>query len=152
MNSKPTQNHILAWARLIKASALVLAQVEADLKAAGFPPLSWYDVLLELRRAETGRLRPHEIESRLLIAQHNVSRLIDRLEKAGYAAREVCEEDGRGAMVAITGAGRKLLRGMWPAYKAAISRHVGQKLSDPAARDLARILGGLLPAPPPDIG
>ena len=72
-----------AWARLQRASGNVLARVEARLKAAGFPPLGWYDVLLELSRAEDKTLRPVEIEKRMLLAQYNVSRLLDRLAAAG---------------------------------------------------------------------
>jgi DNA-binding MarR family transcriptional regulator len=37
-----------------------------------------------------------EIEQRLLIAQHNVSRLIDRLETEVLVRRESCPADGRG--------------------------------------------------------
>jgi DNA-binding MarR family transcriptional regulator len=145
MTAKPSDSHILAWVRLVKASQRVLGAVEADLKAAGFPPLAWYDILLELRRADEGRLRPLEIEGRLLIAQHNVSRLIDRLAKAGHVAREPCEEDGRGQMVAITEQGRALLKRMWPAYEAAIQRHVGAKLGEEDAASLSALLARLLP-------
>lgn len=144
MSANPSDGHILAWARLMKASQLVLGAVEAELKAAGFPPLAWYDVLLELRRAERGRLRPVEIEGRLLIAQHNVSRLIDRLEKASYVVREPCEDDGRGQVVSITDEGRALLNTMWPSYRQAIQTHVADKLTETDARDLADLLSRLI--------
>ena len=134
---------VTAWVRLVKASRHALAAVETDLKKAGFPPLGWYDVLLELRRAETP-LRPLEIEGRLLLAQHNVSRLIDRLEAAGYVERQPCEEDGRGQVIALTLTGRNLLKRMWPTYRAAIQRHVGDKLSHDQAATLGRLLGQLL--------
>jgi len=144
MATKLSDKHVLAWTRLVTASQVVMGAVEADLKAAGFPPLGWYDVLLELRRSETGRLRPLEIEGRLLIAQHNVSRLIDRLEKAGCVRREPCAEDGRGQVIAITDKGLALQKAMWPVYQAAIQRHVGEKLSGPDAAELARLLDALL--------
>ena len=145
MPDHPSEAAVTAWIRLVRASRHVLGAVETDLKKAGFPPLGWYDVLLELRRAETP-LRPLEIESRLLIAQHNVSRLIDRLEDAGHVERQPCEEDGRGQVIGLTQAGRDLLRKMWPAYRAAIQRHVGGKLTDEQAAKLARLLGRLLEA------
>jgi DNA-binding MarR family transcriptional regulator len=147
MTEKPTESHVRAWARLIRAAQRVLGAVEADLKAAGFPPLAWYDVLLELRRSEEGRLRPLEIESRLLIAQHNVSRLIDRLERAGYVDRAPFENDGRGQVVAITEQGRALLQGMWPVYAAAIQRHVGTRLTEAQAKELAASLSALVDVP-----
>ncbi|PTM54901.1 MarR family winged helix-turn-helix transcriptional regulator [Phreatobacter oligotrophus] len=144
MSANPSDSHILAWARLMKASQLVLGAVEAELKAAGFPPLAWYDVLLELNREERGRLRPVEIEGRLLIAQHNVSRLIDRLEKAGYVARQRCQDDGRGQVISITDEGRALLKTMWPCYRQAIQTHVAAKLTEMDARDLADLLSNLI--------
>ncbi len=78
----------------------VLAAVEADLKAAGFPPLGWYDVLLELSRAADGGLRPFALEQELLLAQYNLSRLLDRLERratssAGPARRTAAGRSSR---------------------------------------------------------
>jgi DNA-binding MarR family transcriptional regulator len=143
MPDHPSEATVTAWVRLVKASRHVLGAVETDLRAAGFPPLGWYDVLLELRRAGAP-LRPLEIEGRLLLAQHNVSRLIDRLEAAGYVERQPCEEDGRGQVVALTDPGRDLLKRMWPPYRSAIQRHVGAKLTDDGASRLSRLLGLLL--------
>lgn len=131
---------VLAWARLVRTQQVVVAAVEADLTAAGLPPLAWYDVLLELSRLREGGLRPLALEQELLLAQYNLSRLIDRLEKAGYVVRLPCPEDGRGQIVAITAEGRALVRRMWPTYRAAIARHVGAKLSEREARQLAALL------------
>jgi DNA-binding MarR family transcriptional regulator len=145
MPNHPSDAAVTAWVRLVQASRHALDAVESDLKKAGLPPLAWYDILLELRRA-AGALRPVEIEGRLLIAQHNVSRLIDRLEAAGYVERQPCEEDARGQVVGLTQGGRDLLKRMWPPYRAAIQRHVGAKLADDQAAKLARLLGQLLAA------
>src|SRR6266566_841845 len=75
----PSDAVIRAWTRLIRAQQAALSAVEADLKTAGFPPLAWYDVLLELSRAEGEGLRPFALEQELLLAQYNLSRLLDRL-------------------------------------------------------------------------
>jgi DNA-binding MarR family transcriptional regulator len=138
----PSDAVIRAWARLVRAQQTVLAAVEAELKAAGFPPLAWYDVLLELSRADAG-LRPFALEQALLLAQYNLSRLLDRLEKAGCIERRTCAEDGRGQIVAITPSGRALIKRMWPTYRAAIARHLGAKLSEDEAARLASLLGKL---------
>ena len=89
MNDKsgPGEVEIAAWARLLKASAKMLDAVERDLKQAGLPPLAWYDALLELHRARPDGLRPGDLEKEMLLPQYNVSRLVDRLEAAGYAVR-----------------------------------------------------------------
>src|ERR1700742_3792265 len=83
-SSIPSQSVVAAWARLNRAQRIALDAVESGLQQAAWPPLGWYDALLELKRSETGALRPLELEKRLLLAQHNISRLIDRLEAQGY--------------------------------------------------------------------
>lgn len=138
----PGEAVITAWARLVRVPQAVLAAVEADLKAAGLPPLSWYDALLELARTRTG-LRHFELERHMLLAQYNLSRLVERLEKAGYIERQPCPEDGRGQVLRITPSGRALLKRMWPVYGAAIARHVGSRLTQAEARQLAELLGRL---------
>src|SRR5687768_665979 len=94
---QPDEATVVAWARLIRARYLVVSAVEKDIKSAGYPPLEWYDVLLELSRLPEGSgLRPFELESRLLLAQYNLSRLVDRLQQAGYVEKRSCASDGRG--------------------------------------------------------
>jgi DNA-binding MarR family transcriptional regulator len=144
MVEPPSEDIVLAWARLMRASQALLAKIESDLKADGFPPLAWYDVLLELSRAPEKRLRPFELEARTLLAQYNTSRLLDRMETAGLIARMACPEDKRGHLIVLTATGRDLRRRMWKTYGAALSRHVGARLSSREARELASQLAKLV--------
>ncbi|WP_132594126.1 MULTISPECIES: MarR family transcriptional regulator [unclassified Rhizobium] len=129
-----------AWIGLMRAQQRLLGQIEADLKSAGLPPLSWYDVLWELVRSPQGRLRPFEIEERTLLAQYNLSRLIDRLEKAGLVQRETFDQDGRGQWVVVTEDGRSLQKRMWQVYAKAIEDNFGAKLSTADAAALTSLL------------
>jgi DNA-binding MarR family transcriptional regulator len=144
MAGKPSQTVERAWARLIKAQRTAFAGVEHALKAAGLPALAWYDALLELERAGAPGLRPFELERAMLLEQYNLSRLIDRMEKAGYVERRPCAEDGRGQVVVITTAGKALRRRMWPVYAAAIEDALGRHLSEQQAKSLDALLGGLI--------
>ena len=143
MKRKPSSEATAAWIRLVRLQSRVLDAVEQDLKKAGFPPLAWYDALLELSRAPTGELRPVELERQMLIPQYSTSRLIDRLVDEGLAARRECEKDKRGQFVEITDSGRDLQKRMWSAYSAAIEKHVGSKLSDADALKLCSLLDRL---------
>lgn len=129
MGKKLTPIKINAWATLIRAQQHLRDQVEFDLKQAGLPPLSWYDVLLELKRAPEGRLRLNEIGAHILLEKSNVTRLIDRLEKEGLLNREHCKDDKRGAFAVITEQGRALQKRMWPIYAKAIETHFAAKLT-----------------------
>ncbi len=144
-DKQPSEIVVKGWARLVRAANQALSAIEADLKRAGHPPLAWYDVLLELRRAGEEGLRPFELERELLLAQHNVSRLIDRLEGKGLVQRRPADNDGRGQRVTITDQGLATLTSMWPDYAAAIQRHVGAKFKDDAeAESLYRLTGKIL--------
>src|SRR3954451_25247041 len=130
MKRKPSTEATAAWIRLMRVQSRVLDAVEQDLKKAGFPPLAWYDALLELSRSPTGEMRPVELEKQMLIPQYSTSRLIDRLVDEGLAVRRECKMDKRGQFVEITEAGRELQKKMWGSYSAAIEKHVGSKRSD----------------------
>ncbi len=156
MQNLPNDPKVAAWVALVRASNGVISAIQAEGKAAGVPPLEWYDVLWELERAPRGALRPFELEARLLLAQYNLSRLIDRLHRAGYVEKLRCPEDGRGLVLVITEEGRALRKRMWPTYSAAIDRHIGSQLGEDEARTLSGLLMRLLPggdsAPAPGCG
>lgn len=128
-----------AWVQLIRAHRSALCSVERALRAAELPPLEWYDVLLELERG--GPLRPRDLQDRLLLAQYNLSRLLDRMESEKLISRERCSEDARCQWVSATDAGRALRRRMWPVYAGAIRQAVGERLTDAQAERLADLLG-----------
>jgi DNA-binding MarR family transcriptional regulator len=130
-----------AWARLLRAQTHLLGAVERELKQAGLPPLGWYDVLLELSRPGVEGLRPVELEKLLLLAQYNLSRLLDRLEKAGLVERQAVADDARGQRIVITAGGRDMRERMWPAYRDAVRHHFAAKLSDREIEVLAQTLG-----------
>jgi DNA-binding MarR family transcriptional regulator len=135
-----TEAHVSAWARVVRVSERVLQAVEEELKSAGLPPLSWYDLLLELRRGGPGGLRPYQLQSAMLISQYNMSRLIDRIAKAGHVERLSCDADGRGQIIRITPHGKALQRKMWPIYRAVLEREFASKIAEGDAQRLAKLL------------
>ena len=145
MPNRVSKNAELVWTRMVAVSGLLLDRIEAALKKEGLPPLSWYDVLLEVERAGPGGIRPFEIKERLLLPQYGASRLLKRLTEAGYVATADCVEDGRGQVVTITPSGRDIRARMWPIYSAALRTDVQEKLTDAEAEQLAELLGKLRP-------
>lgn len=139
----PHETTVAAWTRILLAHRTALGGVEAALKGAGLPPLSWYDALLELRKERSG-VRLQELEARLLLPQYNVSRLADRLEAAGYAQKTADREDGRGRVLKITRDGRAMLKRMWPVYGLAIEEFVGARLTRQEAAQLSALLAKII--------
>jgi DNA-binding MarR family transcriptional regulator len=134
-----------AWVQLIRAHRSALCSVERALRAAGLPPLEWYDVLLELERG--GPLRPRDLQDRLLLAQYNLSRLLDRMESAGLVERERCSDDARCQWIRATGEGKALRQRMWPVYADAIRETLESKLTRAQATQLADLLQRLNTCP-----
>jgi len=141
---QPSDAVVDAWIALIRAQQVALLKIERAFREAELPPHAWYDALWELDRAGAAGLRPFEIERRMLIAQSNISRLIDRLVEQGYVERQPCEEDGRGQKIVITASGRDLRKRMWPVYARAISEAVGHRVSEREATILANLLTKLV--------
>ncbi len=133
----------MAGVRLVRARHKVVSAVEADGKAAGVLAMEWYDVLWDLERSPDG-LRPFELERRLLFAQYNLSRQVDRMVEAGLVRKTPSPDDKRGHVLHITEAGRKQRKATWPHYAKAINRHVGDKLSEAEAEKLAALLSKLI--------
>ncbi|MGO4387355.1 MarR family winged helix-turn-helix transcriptional regulator [Microvirga sp. 2YAF29] len=129
-----------AWVRLIRAEKAVVGRIEAELKSAGFPPLSWYGVLLHLKRRPDGCSSPKEIEQTLLFEQYNLSRHLDRMEAEGLVRRIPFPGDKRRQLVEITAEGRALQKRMWGVYGPAINRFIGDPLTEAEAAQLAALL------------
>ncbi|WP_420429420.1 MarR family winged helix-turn-helix transcriptional regulator [Kordiimonas sp.] len=136
--------HQVAWARMFRASQSILEAVEAELKKHKLPPLSWYDLLLELNRAGPGGLRPYELQSAMLIRQYSMSRLLSRAEGDQLISRSNCDNDGRGQVVVITAEGRAMLKKMWPIYRSVLEKKIGSKLRTAETEELSKILQTLL--------
>lgn len=131
-----------AWVALGRASQAVQCQVEQRMKDGGFPELSWYTVLWELERAGSPQ-RPKDLASPLFVKPYQLSRLVDRMEKAGLIKRITCIEDGRGHMLEPTPKGYALRKAMWAAYAPAMDDAMAG-IGDKDALKLAELLNKLL--------
>src|SRR5205807_3504093 len=72
----------------LKAHTKIIDLIERDLMAAKRPPLSTYDVLIELYEASEHRLRMHELAERVVLSRSGLTRLVDRLEAEGFRSEE----------------------------------------------------------------
>jgi DNA-binding MarR family transcriptional regulator len=128
-----------AWRNLLLAHHRTVRAIEVDLEAAGAIPLSWYDILLELRAAPDG-LRMQQLGERAVLSRTRVSRLVDELEAAGFVERRPDPDDRRAAIATITAAGEAAFRAAAPIYLAKIDEHFNAHLT---ARQQEAIAAGL---------
>ena len=121
-----------AWLKLIQ----VVAQVEADLgkllQARHGLGLSEYRALEVLARSPDSELRMQELAAHVGLNQSSVSRMVERLERAGLSVRDLCPDDKRGVYTVLTPEGRLRLERARPDYEraleAALKARGGEKL------------------------
>jgi DNA-binding MarR family transcriptional regulator len=128
-----------AWVAFLRAHATVSERLNAELEAEQDMPLSWYDVLIQLQE-RGGRARMQELARLILFSKSGLTRLIDRMERAGVVRREACAEDGRGTFAAITQTGTRALAKARPVHHRGIEAHFARHLSDAEARAIASAL------------
>lgn len=129
-----------AWRAFLTAHARVTAILEDELERERSLPLTWYDVLLQLREAPGQRLRMSELAGAVLLSKSGLTRLVDRMCAAGLTGRSADEEDRRGRWVSLTPAGRSRLRDAAPVHLRGIAEHFTRRISDDDARTLALTL------------
>ena len=76
---------------------------------------------------------------RLMVTAHNMTRLIQRLEKDGLLKRVAYKKDGRVNLVTITIKGSKLLDEVWPGYDQMVQELAG-RLSNSEQKDFSELI------------
>jgi MarR family 2-MHQ and catechol resistance regulon transcriptional repressor len=100
---------ITTFGRLVEAYAYLTKTLDDEMEAAVGIPLLWYGVLLHLGRSPNG-IRPiSELIEATAFTGGGVTRLVDRIEQAGYVERRACPSDRRVTFVGLTERGRELL-------------------------------------------
>ncbi|HEX6311775.1 MAG TPA: MarR family transcriptional regulator [Acidimicrobiia bacterium] len=117
-----------AWRALLRAHAAVVGVLERELAEQGMP-IAFYDVLDQLSNAG-GRMRMRELANAVLLSRSGLTRLVDRMERAGYVRREHCADDRRGAFAVVTAAGRRAYRQASPVYERGIEEHFTRHLGE----------------------
>jgi DNA-binding MarR family transcriptional regulator len=102
----------------------VTDRVQKALTAADLPPLSWFELLQAIKASPTGRPRMSELAEWLTLSRGGVTKLVDRLQRAGYIERVSCSDDRRSLQAELTPPGEELLEEMRAVYEAELERHL----------------------------
>lgn len=135
---------IEAWSAFLRAHAVVVRRVDAEVQAKTNLPMAWYDVLLELNAAPGRRLRMQDLGEVVVLSRTRVSRIVDELVAENLVCREPNEEDRRSSYATITGEGRRRLRRAAPVYLEAIRKHFVAALDPQDLPGVARAMMALI--------
>jgi len=126
----PNRSEIEAWRSFLRAHAKITRSLEAELVAEQQLSLGSYDVLVQLAEAPGHRLRMAELAEAVLLSRSGVTRLVDRLERAGLVARERVDSDGRGVVAKLTEIGVDRLRRASTTHLTGVVRHFAERFDD----------------------
>jgi DNA-binding MarR family transcriptional regulator len=129
-----------AWGALTHTHAAIVGRLQEALAASDFPPLPWYEVLATVAEAPEQRLRMGDLAEALVITRGGLTKLVDRLIKAGLMERALCETDRRVSYATLLPAGRNLLDEMRPVVVAELRSAFSAKLSVAEAEGLRETL------------
>ena len=132
--------HREAWIAVTQTHAAVSGRLQEALTAAELPPLPWFEVLATLDRAPEQRLKMGELAEALVITRGGLTKLVDRLIKAGLLERTFCETDRRVSYATLLPAGVELLEEMRPIVRAELAAAFSANLSVEQAMELREML------------
>src|SRR3954467_7656720 len=133
-----------AWRAWLDAHAKLSARLNRELQSSSGLPLSDHDVLVPLTDIPEGRLRAFELGDGLQWEKSRVSRQVSRMAERGLVRREPAPEDGRGAHVALTPAGRRAIEEPAPAQVELLRELLFEGLTAAQVRTLETIAGSVV--------
>jgi DNA-binding MarR family transcriptional regulator len=122
MSMNSSRTHLDAWRAVVTSHAAVTERVQRALAAADLPPLSWFEVLSAVKLSPTGSPRMSDLAEWLTLSRGGITKLVDRLEAAGYLERVTCATDRRSFHAQLTPAGHGMLEDMRTVYEAELER------------------------------
>ena len=143
---------ITAMGMLLESFTALSNTLERELAAECELPLSWFEVLLRLRRTPGHRLRMSELAAQVSFSTSGLTRLADRIEAAGLIRREACPEDRRGAFAVLTPDGAARVEAALPVHLRGLQEHLADRLTPEElaslTESLRKVRDGLVPGRP----
>lgn len=135
---------------LVRLETELWNAVEARLRVEHGITLPFYEFLRVIAR--TPGCRVHDIAAELTITVGGTSKIVDRIEAAGYCARQANPGDRRSSLLFLTPAGKRLLPRASATVDRELQARLGAALTERSLAQLAKTLARLrsgLPAEAP---
>lgn len=138
-------DRVKVWQMFLRAHASLMRKMESTLQQETGMSVPWMDVLVQLSLEEGHRMTHTRLSQRVLVSPGGVTRLVDRMAKAGLVVRQRSRSDRRASYVAMTEKGAEALEKMMPVQYQSVQDmficHLDSE-SVPVIREfLARVLG-----------
>lgn len=120
---------------LIRYETELWNAVEARLRQVHALDLSWFEPMQVIER--TPACRVNDIAEALSITVGGTSKLVDRIEAAGWCQRRPHPKDSRSSLIELTVAGHRLLTAASKTFKRELTLHFGSTLAPRALEQLS---------------
>jgi DNA-binding MarR family transcriptional regulator len=130
-----------AWRRYRRMRTLLDLEIGRDLRQDSGLSEADYDVLSTLTESPSDSWRARDLAARLLWSTSRLAHQVGRMEQRNLVERSGTDSDGRGAVVALTRHGRRVLEAAAPPHVASVRRNLIDLLSPAEIKALDRIAG-----------
>lgn len=128
-----------AWRKYRRMRTVLDLAISRDLRQDSGLSDADYDVLSTLSEAEGDSWRAGDLAARLLWSTSRLAHQVGRMEQRGLVRRTASHDDARGAVVALTAAGREVLEAAARQHVASVRRHLVDLLTADEIATLDRI-------------
>jgi DNA-binding MarR family transcriptional regulator len=133
-----------AWRGWLAVNAQLPAALHKQLQEDSGLSLPDFDVLVQLTDTQAGKVRILALAHALGWERSRLSHHLKRMEGRGLVKREDCPDDGRGAFVALTPAGRDAIERAAPEHARTVGDLVFGTLTQDEIDTLARFTDKVL--------
>ncbi|GAA5152622.1 MarR family winged helix-turn-helix transcriptional regulator [Nocardioides marinquilinus] len=133
-----------AWRAWLALNGELPALLHRRLQADSGLSLPDFEVLVQLSEADEPRLRVSPLAAALGWERSRLSHHLKRMEGRGLVGREECEDDGRGAWVTLTDAGRRAITQAAPPHARVVRELLFDDLSADDLAVITRFTTGVL--------
>jgi DNA-binding MarR family transcriptional regulator len=100
---------LTTFGRMVEANDVLTRRLGRSLEQRCGLPLTWFEVLLRIGRAEDGQVSMGSLAEQVALTSGGVTRLLDRMLQEGLVERVPCASDRRVSFAALTPGGRERL-------------------------------------------
>lgn len=118
-----------AWRAYLEMNALLTARLSRDMQEESGISIADFSVLVPLSEHPDGRMRVLGLARTLGWEKSRLSHQLTRMQQRGLIERVNCDEDRRGAFVALTDAGRSTVDAAAPRHVESVRRYLFDELT-----------------------
>jgi DNA-binding MarR family transcriptional regulator len=130
-----------AWVSYVQGHAALVRQLNAEMLEEHGMGINDYEVLLRLWFAPDHQMRRIDLAESVLLTASGITRLLDRLQAAGYVDKAFCPTDARVTYAVLTDAGIEKFNEARTTHLDGVQRAFGNHFTEEEAATLAALLG-----------